>query len=170
MTKFPLSKNDLTDFLFFLSGRVDSSSEFPSASLFQSTWESLCSWSESLNQLPTFPQILVWHHQVEVLIKFFFILFYDSWWYVMIELFLCSSSELLVVHLCSFDESATCSAVMDINTDTGSRYPSNTQVDMCLCVSVCVFECVCWGHWGSSPLTQLSPRLIIHEVLGKHSE
>ncbi|XP_074553905.1 myelin regulatory factor-like protein [Halichoeres trimaculatus] len=40
---------------------------------------------------------------------------------------LMNSTELLVVHLCSFDESAACSAVMDINTVTGSRYPSNTQ-------------------------------------------
>uniref|UniRef100_UPI0037E70BE0 myelin regulatory factor-like protein n=1 Tax=Semicossyphus pulcher TaxID=241346 RepID=UPI0037E70BE0 len=40
---------------------------------------------------------------------------------------LMNSTELLVVHLCSFDESAVCSAVMDMNTVTGSRYPSNTQ-------------------------------------------
>ncbi|XP_040886145.1 myelin regulatory factor-like protein [Toxotes jaculatrix] len=40
---------------------------------------------------------------------------------------LMNSTELLVVHLCSFDESATCSALLDINTVTGSRYPSNTQ-------------------------------------------
>ncbi|XP_067437966.1 myelin regulatory factor-like protein [Thunnus thynnus] len=40
---------------------------------------------------------------------------------------LMNSTELLVVHLCSFDESVACSAVLDINTVTGSRYPSNTQ-------------------------------------------
>ncbi|XP_051249027.1 myelin regulatory factor-like protein [Dicentrarchus labrax] len=38
-----------------------------------------------------------------------------------------NSTELLVVHLCSFDESASCSALLDINTVTGTRYPSNTQ-------------------------------------------
>lgn len=44
--------------------------------------------------------------------------------------FMCSSTELLVVHLCGFDESAVCSALLDINTVTGIRYPSNTQVNM----------------------------------------
>ncbi|XP_051813913.1 myelin regulatory factor-like protein [Acanthochromis polyacanthus] len=38
-----------------------------------------------------------------------------------------NSTELLVVHLCSFDESVSCSSLMDKNTVTGSRYPSNTQ-------------------------------------------
>ncbi|XP_018558329.1 myelin regulatory factor-like protein [Lates calcarifer] len=38
-----------------------------------------------------------------------------------------NSTELLVVHLCDFDESAACSALLDINTVTGSRYPPNTQ-------------------------------------------
>ncbi|XP_035509424.1 myelin regulatory factor-like protein [Morone saxatilis] len=38
-----------------------------------------------------------------------------------------NSTELLVVHLCSFDESASCSALLDINTVTGTSYPSNTQ-------------------------------------------
>ncbi|CAK6983302.1 myelin regulatory factor-like protein, partial [Scomber scombrus] len=37
------------------------------------------------------------------------------------------STELLVVHLCSFDESAACSSLLDINTVAGSRYMSNTQ-------------------------------------------
>ncbi|CAJ1054657.1 myelin regulatory factor-like protein [Xyrichtys novacula] len=40
---------------------------------------------------------------------------------------LMNSTELLVVHLCSFDESEVCSALMDINMVPGSRYPSNTQ-------------------------------------------
>ncbi|XP_031158359.2 myelin regulatory factor-like protein isoform X2 [Sander lucioperca] len=40
---------------------------------------------------------------------------------------LMNSTELLVVHLCSFDESETCSAVLDMNTVTWSKYPSNTQ-------------------------------------------
>ncbi|XP_045895442.1 myelin regulatory factor-like protein [Micropterus dolomieu] len=40
---------------------------------------------------------------------------------------LINSTELLVVHLCSFDESAACSAPLDVNTVTESRYPSNTQ-------------------------------------------
>nr|XP_046235367.1 myelin regulatory factor-like protein [Scatophagus argus] len=40
---------------------------------------------------------------------------------------LMNSTELLVVHLCSFDESAACSALLDVNTVTGSRYASNTQ-------------------------------------------
>ncbi|XP_041636371.1 myelin regulatory factor-like protein [Cheilinus undulatus] len=40
---------------------------------------------------------------------------------------LMNSTELLVVHLCKFDESTSCSTLMDINTVTGSRYPSNTQ-------------------------------------------
>ncbi|XP_071357816.1 myelin regulatory factor-like protein isoform X2 [Trachinotus anak] len=40
---------------------------------------------------------------------------------------LMNSSELLVVHLCGFDELAACSARLDIDTVTGSRYPSNTQ-------------------------------------------
>lgn len=44
-------------------------------------------------------------------------------------LFVRSSTELLVVHLCRFDESAACSALMDIKTVTGIRYPSNTQVN-----------------------------------------
>lgn len=45
-------------------------------------------------------------------------------------LFLCSSTELLVVHLCSFDESEACTAMLDMNTVTGIRYPSDTQVNM----------------------------------------
>lgn len=40
---------------------------------------------------------------------------------------LMNCTELLVVHLCSFDESASCSTLLDINTVTGSRYPTNTQ-------------------------------------------
>ncbi|KAM4615579.1 myelin regulatory factor-like protein [Polymixia lowei] len=40
---------------------------------------------------------------------------------------LMNSTELLVVHLCSFDESASCSALLDIDPVTTSRYPSNTQ-------------------------------------------
>ncbi|XP_062299871.1 myelin regulatory factor-like protein [Scomber scombrus] len=40
---------------------------------------------------------------------------------------LMNSTELLVVHLCSFDESAACSSLLDINTVAGSRYMSNTQ-------------------------------------------
>ncbi|XP_062239217.1 myelin regulatory factor-like protein isoform X1 [Platichthys flesus] len=38
-----------------------------------------------------------------------------------------NSTELLVVYLCSFDESAACSALQDKNTVTGSRYPTNSQ-------------------------------------------
>lgn len=38
----------------------------------------------------------------------------------------CSSTELLVVHLCRFDESAVCSS--RLKSVAGSRYPSNTQV------------------------------------------
>ncbi|XP_049893806.1 myelin regulatory factor-like protein [Epinephelus moara] len=38
-----------------------------------------------------------------------------------------NSTEVLVVHLCSLDESTACSAMLDIDTVTGSRYPSNTQ-------------------------------------------
>lgn len=40
---------------------------------------------------------------------------------------LMNSTELLVVHLCHFDESAACSARLDMNTVTGSAYPTNTQ-------------------------------------------
>ncbi|XP_041834076.1 myelin regulatory factor-like protein [Melanotaenia boesemani] len=40
---------------------------------------------------------------------------------------LMNSTELLVVHLCRLDESSTCSALLDANTVTESRYPSNTQ-------------------------------------------
>ncbi|XP_068442995.1 myelin regulatory factor-like protein [Clinocottus analis] len=40
---------------------------------------------------------------------------------------LMNSTELLVVHLCSLDESASCSALLDMNMVAGSRYPSNTQ-------------------------------------------
>ncbi|XP_023275464.1 myelin regulatory factor-like protein [Seriola lalandi dorsalis] len=40
---------------------------------------------------------------------------------------LMNSTELLVVHLCSFDESAACSSLLDVNTVTGSVYPLNTQ-------------------------------------------
>ncbi|XP_033845515.1 myelin regulatory factor-like protein isoform X1 [Periophthalmus magnuspinnatus] len=40
---------------------------------------------------------------------------------------LMNSTELLVVHLCYFDESAPCTSRLDINTVTGSQYPSNTQ-------------------------------------------
>lgn len=40
---------------------------------------------------------------------------------------LMNSTELLVVHLCSFDESAVCSARLDANTVTGTTYASNTQ-------------------------------------------
>ncbi|XP_028255701.1 myelin regulatory factor-like protein isoform X2 [Parambassis ranga] len=40
---------------------------------------------------------------------------------------LMNSTELLVVHLCSFDETSSCSTLLDMNTETGSRYPSNTQ-------------------------------------------
>lgn len=40
---------------------------------------------------------------------------------------LMNSTELLVVHLCHFDESASCSTRLDLNTVTGSRYPTNTQ-------------------------------------------
>ncbi|XP_041819954.1 myelin regulatory factor-like protein [Chelmon rostratus] len=38
-----------------------------------------------------------------------------------------NSTELLVVHLCSFDETAACSALLDGNLVSDSRYPSNTQ-------------------------------------------
>lgn len=40
---------------------------------------------------------------------------------------LMNSTEELVVHLCSFDESTVCSAQVDISTVSDSRYPSNTQ-------------------------------------------
>lgn len=40
---------------------------------------------------------------------------------------LMNSTELLVVHLCHFDESAACSTRIDINTVTGTRYATNTQ-------------------------------------------
>ncbi|XP_070785345.1 myelin regulatory factor-like protein [Enoplosus armatus] len=40
---------------------------------------------------------------------------------------LMNCTELLVVHLCGLDESAACSALLDINTVAESRYPSNTQ-------------------------------------------
>lgn len=40
---------------------------------------------------------------------------------------LMNSTELLVVHLCSFDETEACSALLDTNPVTGSRYPTNTQ-------------------------------------------
>ncbi|CAL9682674.1 unnamed protein product [Knipowitschia caucasica] len=40
---------------------------------------------------------------------------------------LMNSTELLVVHLCHFDESAACSSRIDLNTVTGTRYPTNTQ-------------------------------------------
>lgn len=50
---------------------------------------------------------------------------------VIVSVFFGSSTELLVVHLCKFDESAACSALLDINTVTGIRYPSNTQVNHC---------------------------------------
>lgn len=38
-----------------------------------------------------------------------------------------NSTELLVVHLCGFNESATCSSLMDVSMVADSRYPSNTQ-------------------------------------------
>ncbi|XP_033991656.1 myelin regulatory factor-like protein isoform X2 [Trematomus bernacchii] len=38
-----------------------------------------------------------------------------------------NSTELLVVHLCSLDESAPCSALLDLDSVSASRYPSNTQ-------------------------------------------
>ncbi|XP_047430695.1 myelin regulatory factor-like protein [Mugil cephalus] len=38
-----------------------------------------------------------------------------------------NSTELLVVHLCSFDESVSCSALLDVNTVTENIYPLNTQ-------------------------------------------
>lgn len=38
-----------------------------------------------------------------------------------------NSTELLVVHLCGFDESAACSTLLDVTSVTGSSYPSNTQ-------------------------------------------
>ncbi|KAM9846098.1 myelin regulatory factor-like protein [Aulostomus maculatus] len=40
---------------------------------------------------------------------------------------LMNSTELLVIHLCSFDEPRTCSALLDRNSDVLGRYPSNTQ-------------------------------------------
>ncbi|KAM7378567.1 hypothetical protein PAMA_013458 [Pampus argenteus] len=40
---------------------------------------------------------------------------------------LMNSTELLVVHLCRLDESVSCSTLLDKNTVSGSRYPSNTQ-------------------------------------------
>ncbi|KAM6984782.1 LOW QUALITY PROTEIN: myelin regulatory factor-like protein [Aplochiton taeniatus] len=40
---------------------------------------------------------------------------------------LMNSTELLVVHLCDFDESSDCSTVLDIDQVAGSRYPTNTQ-------------------------------------------
>ncbi|KAM3588032.1 uncharacterized protein V6R79_019454 [Siganus canaliculatus] len=38
-----------------------------------------------------------------------------------------NATELLVVHLCHFYESAECSALMDVSSLSSSRYPSNTQ-------------------------------------------
>ncbi|KAJ4923283.1 hypothetical protein JOQ06_026099 [Pogonophryne albipinna] len=38
-----------------------------------------------------------------------------------------NSTELLVVHLCSLDESAPCSALLDLDSVSRSRYPTNTQ-------------------------------------------
>ncbi|XP_029969911.1 myelin regulatory factor-like protein [Salarias fasciatus] len=40
---------------------------------------------------------------------------------------LMNSTELLVVHLCSFDETLSCSSLVDFTSVTDSRYPSNTQ-------------------------------------------
>ncbi|XP_024912962.1 myelin regulatory factor-like protein [Cynoglossus semilaevis] len=40
---------------------------------------------------------------------------------------LMESTELLVVYLCGFDESASCSALLDRTSVTGSRYSTNTQ-------------------------------------------
>ncbi|XP_034719987.1 myelin regulatory factor-like protein [Etheostoma cragini] len=40
---------------------------------------------------------------------------------------LMNSTELLVVHLCSFDESEACSSLLDLDPVTWSKYPSNTQ-------------------------------------------
>ncbi|XP_029283887.1 myelin regulatory factor-like protein [Cottoperca gobio] len=40
---------------------------------------------------------------------------------------LMNSTELLVVYLCSLDELAACSALLDIDAVTGSRYLTNTQ-------------------------------------------
>lgn len=40
---------------------------------------------------------------------------------------LMNSTELLVVHLCSYDETAACSSPLDVTSVTESRYPSNTQ-------------------------------------------
>ncbi|CAN9508219.1 unnamed protein product [Ophioblennius macclurei] len=40
---------------------------------------------------------------------------------------LMNSTELLVVHLCAFEESVTCSSLMDFNSLEDSRYPSDTQ-------------------------------------------
>ena len=39
-----------------------------------------------------------------------------------------SSTELLVVHLCEVEESASCTLLLDMDMLTGTRYPSNTQV------------------------------------------
>ncbi|CAL8279110.1 unnamed protein product [Gadus morhua 'NCC'] len=40
---------------------------------------------------------------------------------------LMSSTELLVVHLCEVEESASCTLLLDMDMLTGTRYPSNTQ-------------------------------------------
>ncbi|XP_029901499.1 myelin regulatory factor-like protein [Myripristis murdjan] len=40
---------------------------------------------------------------------------------------LMNATELLVVHLCSFDESTPCSALLEMDSVAESRYPSNTQ-------------------------------------------
>uniref|UniRef100_A0A3Q1JST3 Uncharacterized protein n=1 Tax=Anabas testudineus TaxID=64144 RepID=A0A3Q1JST3_ANATE len=52
---------------------------------------------------------------------------------------LMNSTELLVVYLCRFDESVACSTLLDKNTVTESRYPSNTQVNVPL---LSVFMCL----------------------------
>ncbi|KAG7270666.1 hypothetical protein CRUP_030393 [Coryphaenoides rupestris] len=40
---------------------------------------------------------------------------------------LMNSTELLVVHLCGVDESASCAALLDMDMVTGTRYAANTQ-------------------------------------------
>lgn len=100
------------------SGQKGMSSEFPSARRSQSIWEWRCPWSE------------YWRTG-----RFFRLYFESVWklntWQEMntVLLLLCSSTELLVVHLCGFDESAACSALLDITSVTEIRYPSDTQVD-----------------------------------------
>lgn len=104
------------------SGQRGMSSEFPSARLSQSTWEWRCPWGEYW--IKHIPSLCCSRTDVQAAGR------EPNTWQEMNAVSLsCSSTELLVVHLCGFDESVACSAPLDMASVTEIRYPSNTQVD-----------------------------------------